>query len=238
MNLNTKKIVIIMVIGIVILVGVSLFMLLRKTDNKSLKNNQNPPQEKSEASIFLSEGETVPSLIQIKTGEAINFINTTKQDLEVNVTGKENTVIKIPAGKNQLSPIFTMSGTYKFKEVKNSEMSGDIVVEDLNASSVSVSPSVSKTLPTSAPTVEIKNVSVVISSSGFSPNELTITKNTVIMFENKSGNDFAFSESSVKSILLKVIQKGMILPSPLLKEGSYILVNKNDNSQTLEINVK
>ncbi|PIZ97327.1 MAG: hypothetical protein COX79_02635 [Candidatus Levybacteria bacterium CG_4_10_14_0_2_um_filter_36_16] len=226
---------------LVVIAGASVLLLLNNQKQKpssstgEVHKQGTPTKNLSElqkqgwvGNITIIEGSALPEILTIEKDWAVSFTNQSTKDIEINITGdRDLMVVKIPAGKNMISPIFSNEGKYKYADAKNSKIKGEIIVGNLlSQSGASVSPS--------KPAVEIKNVSVVISASGFSPDKLTIDTNTNVVFENKTGKDF-----TIESLSSKIIP-GNVFPSKLKREvmfleGKYKLVNKNNASQTLEI---
>lgn len=175
-------------------------------------------------SVIVTDAGVTPPSIKLKSGEAINFANATRQDLELKVTGKLDTLIRISAGKSQVSPIFTDAGTSKFEDLKNKKITGEIVVKE----------STSQSAAPSTPIKEQKITTVTINDKGFTPSRVTINADTLIAFDNKSGKDFYFLKTDTMPPMPSVILSDTKAAIEF-KKGQYKLVNKNNASQTLDI---
>jgi len=228
---------------LVVIAGASVLLLLNNQKQKpssstgEVHKQGTPTKNLSElqkqgwvGNITIIEGSALPEILTIEKDWAVSFTNQSTKDIEINITGdRDLMVVKIPAGKNMISPIFSNEGKYKYADAKNSKIKGEIIVGNLlSQSGASVSPS--------KPAVEIKNVSVVISASGFSPDKLTIDTNTNVVFENKTGKDLHFSNTNnggapiMSNVFLSKIKTNIIF-----KEGQYKIVNKDNAAQAIDI---
>lgn len=213
--MNTKTVLIILSLGVLVLLGVSIFLLSNNRSQKqSSRENKTEALQSMNASVAYNGKTFTPDSLSLKKGSSLTVGNSSDKKINIAIqSDKANIILNIQAGKTVSTPI-QIDGTYTFKEVNDSSQSA-------------------KNL-TPVPTKEIKSTPVVIDEKGFTPNKVTINTDTKISFDNKSGKDFYFLRTSDMPSMPNVFLSDT-KSTIEFKEGKYRLVNKNNTNQILEI---
>jgi plastocyanin len=133
--MNTKNIIIIFIVGIIVVGGVSVVLLESKNKDKPAQLTPDNEVHVSEATkkhlyedIIVTKKDANPSNITIKRGWEVRIVNNELQDLNIIITGKSNLVV-VGKEKEIFSPAFTEAGDYKFVDRNNPNINGKIIVE-------------------------------------------------------------------------------------------------------------
>lgn len=221
-----------LVIGLILLVLIVVAVLLSTV--KQFKTTQAPKEDQSAnnlnylatqgkvLAVLVSEAGATPSSIKLNKGEAVNFTNMTKQDLELKVTGVLLTVIKVPAGKSQISPIFSADGVAKFQDAKNTKIAGDITVVSGSATPTSASP---------APLFVSKGV-ITITDNGATPSRADVAIGKSLQIINKTTNDVTLTMTGMvnKSI---VVGAGKTISSEVFSQKGQIKAVASNNKDVI-----
>ena len=143
--MNTKTIASIFIIGIIILGGLSFFILVRRNSSKMQKTLNSTSsvtkyipgtkdtikliQSNMNVPVIYSGNSFTPSKVQVKKGGIIGVTNTSKNDITVQITGKINALFPVKSGQTTFSPVLSNVGSYQISDVKNPKINGMIIVE-------------------------------------------------------------------------------------------------------------
>lgn len=143
MNLDTKKIAVIFIVGIIILSVLAGLLLFRMN-----KNNLNQDAIKAEKEIIIikdgvqddvkspansisyNEENFSPEIITIKKGQNIEIKNLTDKKINMKISGPIEYQMPIEANKELFSPLFTVSGAYFMYNSTNSAIKAQLLVTE------------------------------------------------------------------------------------------------------------
>lgn len=226
--MNTKTIVIIFVVAILITGTVGFYMLMKPTKNSG-PSTQAQEGDIAQLSahgkvipVAIAETGVTPPSIKLNKGEAINFANTTKQDLELKITGKLATLIKITAGKSQISPIFVEAGTSKFEDSKNKKINGTIIVGGGDI------------IPTSAPAepLFVSQGIITITDNGATPSRADVAVGKSLQIVNKTSGNVTFKMTGKINENI-VVPAGKTVSSKVFREAGEIKAVASNNENVI-----
>ena len=178
--------------------------------------------------VVITQAGANPTSIKVNTGWAVRFVNNDSLKLNIDIKGPSS-LVSVGADKILYSPIFTQSGTYKFSDKTNTNISGEIVVEGANISSQS-----SSGPATAAPTQAIPQGTLFVTSDGVAPRQINVKIGNALKIVNNTDRDSTVKMSGkLNNDVLVPARK--TISTVVFGNGGQIKAWLNNNSENIAI---
>lgn len=231
--MNTKTLLIILGVGVVVLVGASLLLLSRpntdKTPAESIAKPDIAPAVTYDGKSFM------PSTLQLQAKKKVTFTNTSGKKIVVNLVGGNSLpyayLVYVDPGQTIAFNGVKNDGEYTFKEVSN-EIAN---IKNIQESPTKASSSIVNLSPTPIP---VPQGTLFVTSDGISPTIIEVKVGNSLIVKNNRTNDVTIKTSGLMNSDITVSAGKTVSTQIFSKSGEFTAWLSNNVNNKVTVAVK